>query len=192
MTVFSNFLENTLFIITHLRWQDLVEFEFEGVLGDEVDAAMPAPTYPTDNKLKAAGGPATFDGVNICMESMSLELANSLYVRECSGPAKGYEYTVITDRKPKVTGTPESKLVAAQDRMQLFRNGTEKVLRYTVPAPGYNSGTGAKAVDFLATLAQISELKEGDRSGVSIDDINWMLNQSLSTGDDDFSITFNI
>lgn len=164
-----------------------LEFDFEGVLGDEVDASMPAPTYPTEAKLKAAGGAVTYDGVALCLETMSLDLANTIYVKECPSEIKGYEYALITDRKPKVTGTPESKLVATQDRMLLFRGGTEKVLAYSVPAPG----TG-KNVKFLANLAQISELKEGDRSGVSIDDITWMLNQTLSPGDDDFSIEFDI
>jgi hypothetical protein len=163
----------------------VIEFEFEGVLGDELDATMLVPTYPTDNKLKAAGAPVTFDSVPLCLESFSFDLANTLYVKECPGQTKGYEYTVITDRKPRVTANPESRLVAVQNRMSMFRNGTEAELAYSVPAPSLGF------VNFVAPLAQIGDLKEGDRSGVSTDDKSFILNSSIA-GDDDFSIEFLI
>lgn len=169
------------------------EFEFDGVYDGEIDQAPPTPTYPaaTEIKLKAAGGPATYDAVAMCMASMTFELGNTIYLKECSGQTKGYEYAIITDRAPKVTGNPESKLVAAQDRQGLFLAGSEKVLRYVVPAAGYNSGTGAKSIEFLANFAQIMDDKEAERNGIAVDDIGFQLNNSNATADSDFSITFN-
>ena len=52
------------------------EFEFEGLYGGEVDAAVPSPTYPTAQKLRAAGGPMTFDDVAMCNESATFDVGN--------------------------------------------------------------------------------------------------------------------
>ena len=170
----------------------VLEFEFEGIYDGEVDAAMPAPTYPNEPKLRAAGGPTTYDAIGLCMESMTFDVGNSIYLKQCSTTDQGYDLAIVSDRKAKMTGNPESKLVAQQPRMGLFLAGTEKVLRYVIPAPGYVSGTGAKSIEILANQAQIAANKEGDRNGVAIDDLTWQLNQSLSTPDSDFTITFNI
>lgn len=169
------------------------EFEFDGVYDAESDVAVPSPTYPaaTEIKLKAAGGFVTYDGVALCAALGTFDLGNKIYVKECPGQTKGYEYAIITDRNPKFTINPESKLVATQSRASLYAAGTQKVLRYVVPAAGYNSGTGAKSVEFLANQAQIMDYKEGDREGVAVDDIGFQLNQLNATVDSDFSITFN-
>lgn len=168
------------------------EFEFEGVFADQIDQAMPAPTYPNEPKLVCKGGPSTYDSIAFCAESVSFDLGNSLYLKECSNSLLGYDFAIINDRKAKITTNPESKLVAEQNRMGFFLAGTEKVFRYVLPAPGYVSGTGAKSVEILASQAQIIANKEGSREGVSIDDMTLQLNQSLTTADSDFTITFNI
>jgi hypothetical protein len=169
------------------------EFEFDGVYDGESDVAVPAPTYPaaTEIKLKCAGGPATFDAVAMCATLGTFDLGNTIYVKECSGQVKGFEYAVITNRAPKFTINPESQLVAVQPRASLFEAGTEKVLRYVVPAAGYNSGTGAKSVEFLANQAQVMSMKEAEREGIAVDDIGFQLNNLNATADSDFSITFN-
>lgn len=168
------------------------EFEFAGVLDPEADVTMPAPTYPAPAQLVCRGGPATFAGVELCADTMSLDLGNMLYTKECSNDATGYEFAIIVDREPKFTAPPESKLVATQNRMGAFLAGTEGILRYVLPAAGYNSLTGAKSVEILANNAQYMEYKNGDRSGVSTDEIMWMLHNAAGTPDSDLTITFNI
>lgn len=168
------------------------EFEFQGVLDPEIDQAMPAPTYPSPNQLSCKGGPATFSSVALCMDQMVFDLGNELYTKECSGKIQGYEFAIITNREPKFTAPPESKLVATQDRMGLFLNGTEGALRYVLPAVGYNSGTGAKSVEILASQAQYMEFKQGDRSGVSVDELQWVCNNANGSADSDVTITFNL
>lgn len=168
------------------------EFEFAGVLDPEVDATLPTPTYPAAAQLVCRGGPTTFAGVELCADTMTLDLANVLYTKECSNDATGYEYAIIVDREPKFTAPPESKLVATQDRMGAFLAGTEGILRYVIPAAGYDPLTGSKSVEILANKAQYMEFKNGDRSGVSTDEIVWMLNNTSGTPDSDLTITFNI
>ena len=168
------------------------EFEFEGIFDDQIDQAMPTPTYPNEPKLVCKGGPSTYDAIAFCAESVNFDIGNSLYLKECSNSIQGYDFALINDRKAKITTNPESKLVAQQNRMGYFLAGTEKVFRYVLPAPGYVSGTGAKSVEILASQAQIIANKEGSREGVAIDDMTVQLNQSLTSADSDFTITFNI
>lgn len=168
------------------------EFEFQGVLDPEVDAAILTPTYPTPANLICRGGPTTFAAVELCADTMSLDLGNVLYTKECSNNTQGFSYAIISDREPKFTAPPESKLVATQNRMGQFLNGTEGILRYVLPAAGYNSSTGANSVEILANQAQYMEFKNGDRSGVSTDEVAWMLNNAAGSADSDFTITFNV
>lgn len=168
------------------------EFEFQGVLDPEIDQAMPTPTYPTPAQLNCKGGPALFASVELCADTMSLDLGNVLYTKECSNNTQGFSYAIITNREPKFTAPPESKFVAATDRMGSFLNGTEGILRYVLPAAGYNSGTGANSVEILANQAQYMEFKTGDRSGVSVDELQWMLNNAAGSADSDLTITFNL
>lgn len=174
--------------------EDIVtfEFEFNGVWGGETDAAVPAPTYPTAPKLRSSGGLATWAGTNICMESMTLDLANTIYVKPCSNIVQGYEFALATNRKPKVTGNPESQLVAQQNRMGQFEAGTEGILRYVVPCSGYDPVTHARSVEFRSNQAQIIANSETSREGIASDDITWQLNQNPALLDDDFSIIFNL
>ncbi len=169
----------------------ILEFEFEGIYGGETDSAMVAPTYPTEAKLVMMGAPVTYDAVALCLESLSLDVGNSMYLKECPNSDFAYEYAVIKQRKSKVTANPESKLVASQDRMGLYLAGTEKVLRVVCPAAGYVLATGAKSVEFLASQAQLIKNGPGDRNGVVIDDMEFQLNQAASTLDSEFTITFN-
>jgi hypothetical protein len=169
------------------------EFEFQGVLDPEIDSFLvPDPVYPTPSALVCRGGPVTFAGVNLCADTMSLDLGNVLYTKECSTSTQGFHFAIVSDREPKFTAPPESDLVATQDRMGQFLNGTEGVLRYVLPAAGYNPGTGAKSVEILANQAQYMEFKNGDRSGVSTDEVVWMLNNAAGTADSDLTITFNL
>jgi hypothetical protein len=169
----------------------MLEFEFQGVYDGEIDQAVPAPTYLALPELRCAGGPVTFDSQVLCLKSWSFDLANKLYVKECPSTVQAYDFCVVADRAPKVTADPESVLVATKASMNQFLNGTEGILRYVLPAPGYVPGTGAKSIEFLANNAQYSDNKEGDREGVSIDSRTWMCNNGL-TLDSDFSITFNL
>ncbi len=167
------------------------EFEYTGVYGGESDVAMVAPTYPNDVKLRCAGGPVSWDAVTMCLENFTFDCGNELYLKQCSTTVQGFDLAMVANRKPKATGNPESKLVASQARQALLLAGTEKVLRYVVPAPGYNSGTGAKSFELLCSQAQLMTKKEIDREGMAADDLAWMVNNSLVV-DSDFTITFNL
>src|SRR5690606_6338162 len=60
-----------------------IDWTFTGVWQEPVSVSMLAPTYPTDMPLRYAGGAAEWDEVNLCVESATINLGNTVIMREC-------------------------------------------------------------------------------------------------------------
>ncbi len=168
----------------------VIEWEFTGILDTETDVTLISPTWPVDTRLRCAGGPGTFNAVNLCMEQLTFDFGNNVVPILCNNKSSGYELFMVADRMPKATGNPESVLVASQNRLGMMLNGSTGPLRYVIPAPGYNSATNSKQVEILAPYAQLKKDEEGDREGVQIDDIEWDCNIDPATANRELSITF--
>jgi hypothetical protein len=163
-----------------------VEWTFSGIYSTESDVALITPNYPNDETpLRFAGGAPSLNGTTVCLQSATFDLGNTLTPRECSTTASGLNSYVVTNRVPKVTGNPESKLVATQDRYGQFIGSTEGILSFTLDGPGNST------VVISAPKAQIVSIQEGDRDGIVTDDIEWQLNKNVDTADQEFSIVFN-
>ena len=163
-----------------------VEFDFQGVYSDEADVAIPSSiNYVNTLPLRVAGGATSWASTNICLESATIDLGNVITARECSTSAAGYDSFVITDRNIRVTGNPESKLIATQNRYGQFRDSTEGVLSFTIAGPTTST------VVFSVPKAQIVAKPMGDRNGIMIDQIEWQANKNVDTADEELSFTFN-
>ncbi len=165
-----------------------IDWTFTGIWGGETDASILAPTYPTVLPLRVSGGTTTFDSVSACMKSFTFNLGNVVTGLECNGSTSntsGYEYFMVSDRNPKITGDPQSKLVATQDRIGQFLAGTEAAFSSSLAAPS------SSAITFAAPKAQIISITEGDRERIAIDQIEWQCNRNGSTQNEEFSFTFS-
>lgn len=160
------------------------EFDFMGIWNPPTDVAILTPTYPTDRGLRYASSTTTYNSVALCLENLTLDSGNTITMKECASNVYGYDYALITNRVVTVTGNPESKLVATQDRFGLHIANTEAVLTWDLDGP-----TNA-ALTVSAPKAQIVDIKEGDRNGLVIDDITWQCNRNASSIDQEASITF--
>lgn len=160
------------------------EFEFTGVWGGRSDAAILSPTYPTDLPLRYANSTTTWNSVALCLENLTLDSGNTVTMRECATNSQGYGGTIITERKVKVTGNPEAKTVATQDRWGSLLSSAEYALTWDLDGP-----TNSK-VTISAPKAQIVKIGDGDRSGLVTDEIEWQCNRNGSTVDQEASITF--
>ncbi len=165
-----------------MRWT------FTGVYADEVDAgSMLTPTFPTAAELRFAEGASSWASSNMCLESMTFDLGNTISPRFCTTPIAGYDSFFISDRNPRVTANPESRLIATQDRYLQFKNQTEDVLSFTIGHPTSNA-----TIVISAPKAQIvNGPQEGVRDGIVTDEIEWQLNRNGATADQEFSIVFN-
>ena len=163
-----------------------IEFDFQGVYSDESDVAIPSSiNYVNTLPLRVAGGATSWASSNICLESATIDLGNVITARECSTSAAGLDSFVITDRNIRVTGNPESKLIATQNRYGQFRDATEGILSFTIAGPTTST------VVFSMPKAQIVAKPMGDRNGIMIDQIEWQANKNVDTADEELSFTFN-
>ena len=163
-----------------------IEFDFQGVYSDESDVAIPSSiNYVNTLPLRVAGGATSWASSSICLESATIDLGNVITARECSTSAAGIDSFVITDRNIRVTGNPESKLIATQNRYGQLRDATEGILSFTIAGPTTST------VVFSMPKAQIVSKPMGDRNGIMIDQIEWQANKNVDTADEELSFTFN-
>jgi len=161
-----------------------IDWTFLGVIQDEVDEAILAPTYPTDKPMRFAGGLAEWNDVNLCVSQATINSGNNVILRECPTTEAGYISAIITDRRPTINVDPEAVTVAAQGRWAAWLAMTEYALELDIGGPG-NS-----VLSFDAPKATIINKQEGDRSGMVVDEIEFQANKNAATHDQELSITF--
>jgi hypothetical protein len=160
-----------------------IEWEFSGVWVQPTDTAIVSPTYPTALPLRYANSTTTWNSIALCLSNITLDSGNEVTMLEC-GAANGFERAIITNRNPKVTADPETKLVATQDRFGAFLAQTESALTWSLDGPT------TAVLTVAAPKAQIIKVTEGDRNKIVTDTIEWQLNKNASAVDGECSITF--
>lgn len=163
-----------------------IEFDFQGIYSDEADVAIPSSiNYVNTLPLRIAGGATSWASSNLCLESATIDFGNVVTARECSTSITGIDSFVITDRNIRITGNPESKLIATQNRYSQFRDSTEAALSFTIDGPSTST------LVISAPKAQIVAKPMGERNGIMIDQLEWQANKNVDTADEELSIAFN-
>lgn len=159
------------------------EFEYSGVWVPPTDVALIVPTYPTALPLRYANSTTTWNSVALCLENITLDAGNEVVMRECAA-ANGYEAAMIVDRHIKVTGNPEMRKIATQDRWTQFTGMTEAALTWGLDGPT------TAVLTIAAPKAQLIKVAEGNRNKIVTDELEWACNQNASSVDTDATITF--
>lgn len=160
-----------------------IDWTFQGKWTNPTDAAIIAPTYPTSLPRRFAEGSLAYNSTNLCVSNTTIDAGNEVILRECAGDITGIVSALVTNRKPTITADPETVLVATQDRHSLFLTPTAEDLVATV-------GTAATGyIVFTAAKAQLTNIQQGDRSGLVIDQLTWMATKGASA-DTELTITF--
>ena len=165
-----------------------ITFSFTGKYStDETDTAILSPTYPTVKPLRFAAGALTFNSVNLCTSTLSVDAGNTVTMRECvnASDRSGYHSAIVTDRAPVITADPESVLVATQNRDSLWLTSDPQALSLTINGPSDST------IVIAAPKAQIENKQQGNRNGIMSDDLTWLATANDSTPDMELSITFN-
>lgn len=164
----------------------MIEWDFTGIFTTPTDVSLLAPTYPTDAPCRYASGVTTFNSVALQCQSVTLDVGNTMYLREGTAASNitGYIAGCITNRRPVVTCNPESKLIATQDRYLIFRDSTDYVLTFEIAGPGTSK------VVVSAPKATIENIQDADRESLIVDDLTFLCCQNGSTSDQEFSIVF--
>jgi hypothetical protein len=161
----------------------VIEWEFSGVWVPETDVAIVGPTYPTPLALRHANSTSTWNSIALCYSTLTYDAGNTVTPIECP-TGEGISHYMVSDRNSKVTGDPETRLVASQDRHALMLAQTEGVLTFDIDGP-----TTSK-ITIAASKAQLIKNTEADRVGIVVDQLEWQLNQNASAVDGESTITF--
>jgi hypothetical protein len=159
-------------------------FTFTGIWSSTTDVAILSPTYATALPLRYANSVTQWNGVDLCLENITMDSGNVVTGIECADNESGYEYFMVTDRRVSVTANPLTRLVSGQDRYNKLLDMSEHALTWDLDGP-----TNSK-LTFAAPKAQIVSINPGDRNGTTIDEIEWQCNRNGSTIDQEASITF--
>lgn len=159
-----------------------IKWTFKGIWDAPTDVALLAPTYPTVAPLRFASSGLAIGSWTPQVQEMTLDLGNIITLREDSADVSGYHSAVLGGRR--ITGhiNPEAGLVATKDVYGILLARTESSVAITL-------GTAGNQVAFAAPKMQFTSIKEADRNGVQVDDIQYQLNRSAAD-DDELTITF--
>jgi len=160
-----------------------IDWTFQGKWTNPTDVAIIAPTYPTALPRRFAEGSLAFNSVNMCVSSTTIDAGNEVILRECAGDITGIVSALVVNRKPTITADPEMVLVATQDRHSLWLTPTPASLVATIGT----SGTGT--IVFTASKAQLTNIQQGERSGLLTDALSWTATKG-ATADTELVISF--
>lgn len=159
------------------------DFEFVGNYDGVADLAIVSPTYEATVPPILQGATFTVDSYAAVIRSISLDMGNSLQLRESVASTTGHLSAVITARSPSGSIDPEATTVSAYNwygkwiannagALSLGAVGSSQYNRYTITAP--------KVV--------YTGIRESSRSGIDVNEISFAL--AMNTGDDELSIQF--
>lgn len=175
------------FVAGELIW---IDWKFMGIWVTPTDVSLPVPTVTTDSPLKFTCSTAmTLDPGTPWspkVSKMTLDLGNNVIMRHDGGATdgSGYAHAMVTNSKIVGTMDPEAVLVATN------ANYTQLVAG-TTSAWAFSLGTGANKIDFAAPKLQFTKLTEGDRNGLTTDEMEFQLCKSADAGDDELTLTFH-
>lgn len=164
----------------------MIEWTFTGVWQPPTDVAIIAPTYPTIMPLRFANATFTIGGSTPpCMESVEFDAGNQVILRPCptASDGSGYDAALITSRAVKGTMNPESVLVATDDVFGDWIAHTEQALSLALT-------DGTDTITIAAPQIQYTNIQEGEREMLQVDQIEFNCNASAA-GDDELTIDFS-
>jgi hypothetical protein len=164
----------------------IIEWNFMGVWQAPTDATILAPTYPTDLPMRFANTTFTLGGSSPgCVETLEIDAGNSMALRPCPGNSDGSGYSagIVLDRRVVGSMNPESQLVASNDHFGKWLSGTEEALSMV-----FDDGTDE--ITIAAPKVQRTNIQEGDRGGLQVDQIEFQCNKSAAAGNDELTIAF--
>jgi hypothetical protein len=146
------------------------EWTFTGSWIAPDDTALISPTYPTVVPPRAVSSTVTIGGTQYRFPQLKIAVGNTVIMREDVSASSGYRSAWITDRKAKVTVSPESLALATFDPFAAYLASTEYALSAAV-------GSSGNMFTFASTRLQLAKIPEiADRNGLMVDGLEFNIN----------------
>lgn len=169
-----------------LEWTNggplLASWTWTGIWSAPTDEAMPAqaPSTHTTTIHRARGATLTLGGAALPMTSRGqVALGNEVVEREDITAAAGVLHMYIAARRPRITLDPEARSVANGAPFAALLAMTEAALALVF------TDAAANTLTIAAPKAQRRGVKDGDRGGRRVDEVE--LGCNASSGDDELT-----
>jgi hypothetical protein len=157
-------------------------FEFKGVWQAPVVGALPGPAYSTRKPFSwgSASNVFSLDSESLLISTFEFDLGNEVVAVMENGRVL---YYIVSDRTSTLTCDPQTELVSGYDLYGKWRAGTEMPVSLAI-------SDGTDKFTLAASKFQYTEVKQGEREKIQIDDITGQFNiVTIATGDDEYSMT---
>jgi hypothetical protein len=147
------------------------------------DVAIASPTYDSTVPAPVIGLGFSVASYSAVIESLMLNLNNTLTHPGDVNSPDGYSSVYITKRDPGGSINPEHQLIATHDFIDKFRKGTAMAL-----TTGAIGGTAGNILTVTMPAISYREAAPGDREGVRTMEMSY--GAAESSGDDEVSLAF--
>jgi len=164
----------------------MFEFTFIGVYDAVTSQALLTPSgvettvpVPLLTALFSVGGFSAF------VSTITFDMGVKLAPRADINKAEGYISTLITARMPKGTFDPELEIIATHDWYGRWVGGTTGALTWKHP------GTAGNICTFNVPVCQYIKVSDGDRDGIALSPIDFLMVRNAAGGDDEISVAYS-
>jgi hypothetical protein len=163
----------------------MMKFEFTGIWQPPVDVTQIAlPTYSVVPP-RVANATFTLGAFTPKVSKLTLAQNNTLKLIEDISTISAYNRAIVTNRDYKGTLDPQQELVGTWDAFGDWIAGTESALSLAIGTVANNTMT------FAAPKAQRANVQEADRDQLVTNNLDFQLNCSLPTGDNELTVAFS-
>ena len=161
------------------------EFMFVGVYDAVSDQTLLTPSG-VETTVPVALLSALFSIASFAafISQISFDLGNQLEPRPDINQASGFVSTLLTGRSVQGSFDPELELVATHDWYGRWLAGTTGALTWKHP------GAAGNICTFTAPVCQYIKIADGDRNGIALSPVDFLLARSSAGGDDEISIAY--
>ncbi len=160
-----------------------VEFTFQGIFNDAVDAAAPTPTYPTTLPEQIEFSNLTWGAQrDLVSAQFTFEQGNTLTPRPDVNSSEGVKGVRITSRSPQGGMNPEATIEADHPFWDEMSRGK---CQFFFAKVGQTAG---QTIAMQIPKGQMSAMPYGDRDGIRTYDVSFLCTRYV--GDDEVEFYF--
>lgn len=166
-------------------------FEFSGMITSVADATQLSVDLSSEIALNPplllGASFSMYDGTNTHaakISSLSVDMANTVTMREDMSQEHGYFVALITDRTPTGKINPEFETEATYPFLGNWLNGQSAEITFSYGTVQYNT------ISFTIPKATTTAVADGEREDLSVAELDFTLN-TVGSGDDEITIVFS-
>jgi hypothetical protein len=164
-----------------------VSFTFTGQYTKPAAAEVIAPNYPLDvQSLRFVSSSLVIGSVQPAVDSLTLDLGNTVSPILDSRTATGYSHSIIVARRPTITISPNATLPATYDPWTDFTSHTQRSISWSLAQGGVGLTFTFPACELTAAPGR------SERGGLRTTDLTFKANRNTDLGDDSGSLLMDI